>query len=60
MPHPGPLPLGEGEKREDLTKPAAKPAMEFHHHEVPHPAEEAALFDRFHHNQRTLFNRLTV
>ncbi len=34
MPHPGPLPQGEGEKQEDLTKPAAKPAMEFHHHEV--------------------------
>jgi hypothetical protein len=34
--------------------------VEFHHHEIPHPAEEAALFHRFHHNQRTLFNRLTV
>ena len=34
--------------------------MEFHHHEIPHPAEEAALFHCFHHNQRTLFNRLTV
>jgi type II secretory pathway pseudopilin PulG len=43
-----------------ITSPKIKPPVEFHHHEIPHPAEEAALFHRFHHNQRTLFNRLPV
>lgn len=43
-----------------LTEPAAKPSVEFHHDEVPHPAKETALFYRFHHNQRTLFNRFAI
>ncbi len=60
MPSPGPLPQGEGENSSGLAKPAAKPPVEFHQYEIPHPAEESALFYRFHHNQRTLFNRLAV
>ena len=43
-----------------LREPAAEPLMEFHHYEVPHPTKESALFHIFHHDQRTLFNRLAV
>ncbi len=34
--------------------------MEFHHHEIPHPTKESALFHIFHHDQRTLLNGFTV
>ncbi len=52
-----PRPAGRGQAS---GEPAAEPAVQFHQHEVDHPAEEAALFYRLHDNQRTLFNGFII
>ena len=34
--------------------------MQFHQHEIDHPAKEPAFIDRFHNNQRPLFNGFII
>ena len=41
-------------------EPAAEPAVQFHQHEVDHPAEEAALFHRLHDDQRPLLDGFII
>lgn len=43
-----------------LREPTAEPAVQFHQHEIDHPAKETAFIYRFHHNQRPLLNGFII
>jgi DeoR family deoxyribose operon repressor len=43
-----------------LREPATEPAVQFHQHEVHHPAKETAFIDRFHDDQRALLDGFII